>query len=87
MARKACSSQLQPNRQLEFDFGLEPSDRFVATNHRLILAAGHKLALIDENGSIVKRGTSLEREVFRAVSTQWVQHFNSHPNRVTDADF
>lgn len=86
MARKECRSQ-QANEQLQFDFGMEQSDLFVATNDKLLFAAGHQLALIDENGSIVKRGSFLEKALFRAVSTQLVKHFHSHPKRVTDADF
>lgn len=57
------------------------------TNNSLALTKGYRLAIIDENDSIVKQGTCVETEIFDAMTTKVVEAFCKRFKGFSDADF
>lgn len=85
MTRKYHSSQ-QSDEQFEFDFAMDRHELIGASNQKLLLAESHQLALIDGNGRIVKKGTFIEKAVFRAIYAQLAKSFHSRPRGFKDEE-
>jgi hypothetical protein len=86
MTRKTHSSE-QSDEQLKFDFDLGQHELISASNHGLLFAESHQLALIDVDGRIVKRGAFIEKAVFRAIYAQLAKSFRGRSRGLTDDDF
>lgn len=58
-----------------------------ASNTELKVRSGFSLAIIDNDGEIIKRGNCVSNEVFEAVATQVVESFCKKFKAFTETDF
>jgi hypothetical protein len=65
----------------------EQSNLISAENDRLCVMNGYKIAIIDENGNVVKQGVSVEKDVFDAMTAQVIETFCKRFKGFTENDF
>jgi hypothetical protein len=58
-----------------------------SSNDKLQIAPGFSLAIIDENGRIIRQGNSVSDDVFNAMKTQVIERFCSRFSAFTETDF
>ncbi|WP_105215751.1 hypothetical protein [Pseudoalteromonas sp. T1lg22] len=58
-----------------------------ATNNALVMAPGHRLAIINEHGQVVEQGQAVEQQVFDAMTQQVIDQFCSRFKPLNPADF
>jgi hypothetical protein len=72
----------------DYDCGHEDiRSLIIASNTELKLSNGFKLAVIKDDGQIVKRGHCVSKAIFEAMSTQVIESFCSRFSAFTEADF
>lgn len=90
MSRMTPENVPQPNSEVLNRLGqiyYDGTAPITASNDELILPDGMTLAIVDRVGRVMMHGSSVEAEVFRAVSTAVVDSFCRRFKGFSDADF
>ncbi len=89
MSRKALDRDERHTTAIELGYckNSDEINLIKASNSELLLAPGYSLAIIDENGKIVRQGPGVRTEVFDAMSAQVIKRFCEKFRGFTEADF
>lgn len=82
MSRKALEHQNKTKFMVP-----QMSSLIKSSSNELIVAKGFYLAIVDEQGLIIRKGDSISNEVFNAVSAQVVKSLCSRFTGLNENDF